>query len=260
MAVPSRPEVSLSPRRRSLRLVGAPRAGEPPRNRARALLAGLDRAKIAEFVERHLWGLGEAQDVRRQTIARLAERLSDEDAVHARQVTRLALVLYDATHAVHHLGARERELLEFSALLHDIGRSVSITKHHKHSSYLIANGALDGFAPEEIDVIAAVARFHRGAAPKPCHKSLAGLPSKARTLVAQLAAMLRIADGLDRSHRSVVRTMTIFRRGRKIRLYVDAPRDSSALELWAAARGAELYRRVFGVAVEFKPRTTKPRR
>jgi exopolyphosphatase / guanosine-5'-triphosphate,3'-diphosphate pyrophosphatase len=122
------------------------------------------------------------------------------DEPHALQVARLALQLFDATRRLHRLGSRERELHEFAALLHDVGRSVSASKHHRHSSYLIRNGALEAFAPEEVSVIAAIARFHRGAIPRLSHEEIAQLPSGVRAAVLRLAAILRVADALDRSH------------------------------------------------------------
>ena len=74
---------------------------------------------------------------------------------HAQQVARLALQLFDQTRSVHGLADREREWLEYGALLHDIGVHISYERHHRHSYYLIKNGDLRGFDPQEIEVIGA---------------------------------------------------------------------------------------------------------
>ena len=98
----------------------------------------------------------------------LAERCAWE-ADHSRQVAAIALTLFDYTKRIHDLGDREREWLEYAGFLHDIGNHISYEKHHRHSYYLIKNGDLRGFEPDEIDVIALVTRYHRRATPKRDH-------------------------------------------------------------------------------------------
>ena len=66
---------------------------------------------------------------------------------HAQQVARLALAIFDQTRSVHGLGDRERDWLEYGALLHDVGVHISYERHHRHSYYLIKNGDLRGFDP-----------------------------------------------------------------------------------------------------------------
>jgi exopolyphosphatase / guanosine-5'-triphosphate,3'-diphosphate pyrophosphatase len=145
--VHSTPLSSTSPDRRELRLAHADSlTGRIPRN-----------------AEPQVGEIPSDSALRRRCVHAFARRFG-YDEPHARQVARLALRLFDATKRLHRLGPRERELLEFAALLHDVGRSVSPSKHHKHSSYLIRNGALEAFAPEEVSVIAAVARFPPGRA------------------------------------------------------------------------------------------------
>ena len=80
---------------------------------------------------------------------------------HSHHVARLAIALFDQTRAIHGLTDREREWLEFAAIVHDIGVHISYEGHHKHSYYLVKNGDLRGFEPEEIETIALVARYHR---------------------------------------------------------------------------------------------------
>ena len=97
-----------------------------------------------------------------------------------RQVSRLALALFDQTLTIHGLGDREREWLEFAALLHDIGNHISYEKHHRHSYYLIKHGDLRGFEPDEIEVIALVTRYHRRALPAKSHIGMDDLPRRLR--------------------------------------------------------------------------------
>ena len=67
---------------------------------------------------------------------------------------------------MHGLTDREREWLEYASLMHDLGVHISYPRHHRHSYYLIKNGDLRGFEPEEIEVMALVARYHRRGTPK----------------------------------------------------------------------------------------------
>ena len=99
---------------------------------------------------------------------------------------------------------REREWLEYAALLHDLGYSIHYRGHHKHAYYLITNAVLDAFDQREIEIIAHVARYHRGAAPKASHPTLAALKPWQQRIIRKLAALLRVADSLDRTHASRV--------------------------------------------------------
>ena len=114
-------------------------------------------------------------DVRRRSVVSLAEKCG-YDEPHARQVARLALELFDGTHRLHGLGPRERSLLEFAALLHDVGRHISYPGRHKHTFYLIRNGDLRGFHPLDIEVLALVGRYHRQGTPRRKNLVFAALP------------------------------------------------------------------------------------
>ncbi len=118
-------------------------------------------------------------DVRRRSVVELGERCGYWSE-HAQQVARLALSIFDQTRSVHGLGDREREWLEYGALLHDVGVHISYERHHRHSYYLIKNGDLRGFDPQEIEVIALIARYHRQATPKKSHEGYGDLKGSLR--------------------------------------------------------------------------------
>ncbi len=147
-------------------------------------------------------------DVRRRSTIELAERCN-YDAAHAQHIARLALALFDQTRSLHGMTDREREWLEFASLLHDIGAHISFVRHHRHSYYLIKNGDLRGFQPDEIEVIALVARYHRRGTPKSSHDEYAGLPAALRRTVRILASILRVAESLDRSHGQVISSLEL---------------------------------------------------
>ena len=126
---------------------------------------------------------------------------------HAARVRDLALRLFDVTHSLHQLTPLEREWLEHAALLHDVGLSIAYQRHHHHSYYLIVHGGLKGFSRDEVEVIAQVARYHRKALPSERHQPFRRLDPWKKPVVEKLSALLRLADGLDRTHRGhVIRT------------------------------------------------------
>jgi exopolyphosphatase/guanosine-5'-triphosphate,3'-diphosphate pyrophosphatase len=173
-------------------------------------------------------------DVRRRSVIELGERCNYSPA-HARHVAQLALSIFDQTRAVHKLGDPEREWLEYGALLHDAGVHISYERHHRHSYYLIKNGELRGFDPQEIEIIALLARYHRQATPKKSHEGYGTLKGSVRRAVRALAAMLRLAEGLDRSHAQVVTSLDVVPRGEAYLIRLRAAGDAE-LELWAAHR------------------------
>ena len=202
---------------------------------------------LLDFIRRHADEIVESEtipDLRRRSVLHLARRLNFEES-HSQQVARLALALFDATAERHALGRREREWLEFAALLHDVGQHIAHARHHRHSYYLILNGELMGFEPKEIQLIATVARYHRKGGPREGDEELEALPGGLRSLVAPLAALLRIADGLDRSHFSVVRELDVTSKSKEVAVSVRTAGHDAELELWAARRKADLFEAVF---------------
>ena len=167
---------------------------------------------------------------------------------HARQVAALSLQLFDATVAVHGLGAADRELLEFAALLHDIGEHVASTGHHKHGAYLVRNGQLRGFAPDEVDLLAAVVRWHRRGEPRPSDE-FPLLDADAMERVRTLCAILRVADGLDRSRSQNVYGVDAMITPSLVLLRVRAV-DDAELEIWGARRKRALLEKVLDREIE----------
>lgn len=215
--------------------------------------AGVDRFQVSDRALREglvLAALGqpippaaEPEDLRRRQVLQLAGR-SETVYRHNQQTARLALRLFDLTASLHGLGAREREWLEYAALLHDIGYSIHYKGHHKHAYYLITNAVLDAFDQREIEIIANVARYHRGSAPKASHPNMALLKPWQQRTIRKLAALLRVADALDRTHASRVEEIYCAIRRRKVTLEV-LSRYSVDLELEAAREHSRLFAKVF---------------
>jgi exopolyphosphatase / guanosine-5'-triphosphate,3'-diphosphate pyrophosphatase len=202
---------------------------------------------VLDYIARHRKEIAQANrypDVRRRSIIELAERCNYWPD-HAQQVARLSMMLFDHTRGMHGLTDREREWLEYAALLHDIGVHISYERHHKHSYYLIKNGDLRGFEPDEIDIIALIARYHRRAVPNRRHEEFGDLKRKRRRMVRTLAAMLRLAENLDRSHSQPVAAIELQDRGEDALLQLRTSGDAE-LELWAGVRHVQAFERVVG--------------
>ncbi|MGI8982918.1 MAG: HD domain-containing protein [Acidimicrobiales bacterium] len=208
---------------------------------------------ILDAIPRHEaaeWS-GDPRAIRSLSVLQLARRCN-WDEVHGRQTARLALDLFDQTAELHGLDAGDRELLEHAGLLHDIGEHVSTESHHKHSAYLIQHGKLRGFTPEEVDLVAALARAHRGPTPKPAHEPYGSLDAGARDRVTRLAALLRVADGLDRGRAGNVTGIEVVIDGERAHLVARSDADI-AIELWGARRKRELFERLFRRRLDVVP-------
>jgi exopolyphosphatase/guanosine-5'-triphosphate,3'-diphosphate pyrophosphatase len=202
---------------------------------------------VLDYVERHRKEIAQAErypDVRRRSVIELAERCNYWPE-HSSQIARLAVGLFDQTRSAHRLADREREWLEYAALLHDVGVHISYEGHHKHSYYLIRNGDLRGFEPEEVDIMALIARYHRQATPKRRHETFRDLSRKQKRTVRVLASMLRLAESLDRSHAQVITGLELHDRGDDALLRLRTSGDAE-LELWSAARHAAPFEESIG--------------
>ena len=202
---------------------------------------------VLDYIAKHRKEIAQADrypDVRRRSVIELAERCNYW-AEHSQQIARLSLMLFDRTRSLHGMTDREREWLEYAALLHDSGVHISYKRHHHHSYYLIKNGDLRGFEPTEVETIALLARYHRRAVPERGHLGYSDLPRRRRKIVRSLAAMLRLAENLDRSHAQSVTGVEFHDRGADALLQVKAAADAE-LELWAAARNVAPFERMIG--------------
>jgi len=205
---------------------------------------------IYDFIQQHHEGLKAEQDipnVRHRQILLLARRYQ-YPKVHSHHTAKLALSLFDQTQSMHGMGEAEREWLEYAALLHDIGHHIQENAHHKHTYYLIAHADLPGFSLDEIRILANIARYHRRELPKVAHRGFKLLNSEQRKVVLGLSAILRIADGLDRSHFSVVKAVKV-ELGKSLRLQAMFRYDPE-LELWTTERRKKLFEKIYHCDVE----------
>lgn len=154
-------------------------------------------------------GLEQHRDPRSSSVHALIEKYG-QSFEHAEQVARIASEIFRQTRGVlHEYSSYVGHLLWSAAMLHDVGMFIGRNGHHKHSYYLIKNGGLLGHSEEEVGIIASIARYHRGSPPKDSHEAFYTISSQNRKLVSEMAAILRVAEALDRSHRQVIDGVTV---------------------------------------------------
>lgn len=204
-----------------------------------------DGLLLSMIAERFAGAVDAARPVDRLESVRAFARKCRSSERHTEHVALLAAQLFDGLRDTAALPAEGRELLIAAALLHDVGYLINHAKHHKHAYHLIMHGELQGFTSREIELIANVARYHRKAFPKKRHPNFRRLERPDRWLVRTLAAILRVADGLDRTHTQRVTAVGVEHGRLGLRFVVDSGTDPQ-VELWDAERKAALFSRVFG--------------
>ncbi len=177
------------------------------------------------------------------------------DERHSLQVASLALELFRELQAEHGLGPHHAVLLRTAAILHDIGAFVSNTGHHKHSMYLILNSELFGLTHRDNTMVALVARYHRRSEPKPTHPEYMALDRNSRMIVSKLAALLRVADALDRSHLQHARTVSFSREEQRFIITLTDVEDVT-LERVAIKEKGNLFENMFGLQIALRTTQT----
>jgi exopolyphosphatase/guanosine-5'-triphosphate,3'-diphosphate pyrophosphatase len=194
--------------------------------------------------------------IRRASVLSLCHRSRWPEA-HSRQVARLAVELFDSTVALHGLDGEDRELLELAAFLHDIGEHVSRDGHARHTAYLVENGDLRGFSPVEIQMLSCLGRYHVRGRPRESFQAWETLERKDRDRVMRMLSLLRIADGLDAAHDSVIGHVGVELSGTRVEIVVSA-RGDAELERWMLQRKVQLFQELFEVPISLEVVPTGP--
>lgn len=180
--------------------------------------------------------------------ARILANRYQSDAGHGTHVGNLCARLFEELADLHQLDAHDALLLQVSAILHEVGTYISPRAHHKHSEYIILNSEIFGLDRLDIVVVALVSRYHRHSGPKTDHLAYRALGTEDRIRVNKLAAILRVADALERTHAQRVRKLTIRHEPGKLILRLPGLADA-AVERIAMESKADLFQHVFGLSV-----------
>ncbi len=177
----------------------------------------------------------------------LAERYQS-DPSHGEHVAALCGRFFDELTPLHQLTPHDGLLLQVAAILHEVGTYISPRAHHKHSEYIILNSEIFGLDRLDVTLVALIARYHRHSGPRLDHPSYSALTTDERIRVSKLAALLRVADALERTHAQRVSQIEIRREASKLRLRLPSIADA-AVERLAMASKADLFEQVFGLSV-----------
>ena len=209
----------------------------------RALREGV----VVDYLERNLAvsrKLGDERTRRFDVAHELASRFGADD-VHGSHVGALALELFDGLSDLHGFEPAERDVLFAAAILHDVGRAIAASAHHKHSAYIVRNAGLPGWRPDEVATIAALVRYHRKSLPKPAHVEWISASPEQRRKILGLGALLRVADGLDRRRLGLVSSLEA-RYGTEGAIVRLQAQQDVTLELESAEFKADMFERAFG--------------
>ena len=211
---------------------------------SRSLKNGL----LVDYLMRGTYGgyLEPEMSVREQSVLQLG-RSCGFDEEHSRHIADLCLGLFDsaALLGLHALGAQERELLYYAALLHDVGLFLSFSNHQAHSFYIIRNVELLGFHAREIATIASAAFYHRKRGPKKTDPEFAPLDAASAKTVRVLSMFLRMAESMDRSHQHFVERVEFRRKGNVLLLDIRGV-SGCQLEIWSLEEHIKPFSKLFG--------------
>ena len=168
------------------------------------------------------------------------------DKAHAQAVEQFSLLIFDCMAKIHGLGKRERLLLQAAAILHDIGKFISLRNHAYYSYRLILSSDILGFSEAEKAIMASVAYYHSQGISGEVHYNYAMLPTASKVTAAKLAAIIRLADAMERSHRQKVLAAAALLKGNELTIQVRVREDYS-LEEWTFAKKADFFEDVFGL-------------
>ncbi|MBL9132247.1 MAG: HD domain-containing protein [Verrucomicrobiaceae bacterium] len=170
------------------------------------------------------------------------------DRKHADHVAAFAQQLFRELQHLHGLDPTFELILRVAATLHEVGMFISPREHHKHSLYILLHTEIFGLSTQDRELVALLARYHRRYNPEPNHPHFADLSREDRMIVLKLAALLRIADALDRSHAQRVKSITLRPEGSRLRILTHGV-DDNTIEQIAIDSKCDLFREIYGYEI-----------
>ncbi len=197
--------------------------------------ASLREGMILDYIDRYGKDVTDFRvegNLRQRKAAQLVHKYKS-DWESNRHVAKLALQLFEETRSLHQLGPLEKDVLEYAALLHDIGQYLSFKSYHKSSRYILKRADPRGFTDEEMVLIGQVIRYHRKAKPKKKHGQFKRLDKEQQRIVWVLAGLLRIAVNLNRTKDQQVEKLACDISDEELRISV-LGQGSLDIGIWAA--------------------------
>lgn len=170
------------------------------------------------------------------------------DRKHADHVAQFAQQLFRELKTLHGLDSRYELVLRVAAILHEVGMFISPREHHKHSLYILMQTEIFGLSTSERELVALLARYHRRYNPERNHPHFSDLDREERMVVFKLAALLRIADALDRSHAQRIKNVVIRPEGSRLTILTPGVEDTT-IEQIAINSKCDIFREIYGFDV-----------
>ncbi len=167
------------------------------------------------------------------------------DRKHAAHVAAFAQQLFRELQPLHGLEPRYELVLRVAAVLHEVGMFVSPREHHKHSLYILLHTEIFGLSTSERELVALLARYHRRYNPEPNHPHFSDLSREERMIVFKLAALLRIADALDRSHTQRIKSIQLRPEAGRLLIITPGIADTT-IEQIAINSKCDIFREIYG--------------
>ena len=169
------------------------------------------------------------------------------DEAHSRQVAKLALAMFDKLGKHHGLDSHSRILLQATALLHDIGKYVSLRSHSLYSYMLIMSCDILGFSEMDKKIVALASYYH-------AHRLFSGkrhaeveeMSPEIMPLVAKIAALVRLADAMDRSYKQKIKSCRVNVKNGVMKVEAVTLEDLT-IEEWTFASKASFFEEVYGL-------------
>ncbi|MFB6273462.1 MAG: Ppx/GppA phosphatase family protein [Salinibacter sp.] len=229
-------------------------AGLPSVQVVRVSPNALREGMVVHFIDTNyarLQQMASFRDPRRRSVHEIAYRFQWEEN-HAQHVAATSTFLFNFCRSLYSGPASDAELLEYASLLHDLGYLITHDEHHEHSRYLIEHADLQGFQSEEVSIMALAAHYHRGAFPQVTDEYFGELSGADQRRVRQLAGLLRVAEGLDRSHFQNVVALRGRLTDEALHLFL-ATKGDPQLEVWATEEHGALFEEAFDLALHVDP-------
>lgn len=160
---------------------------------------------------------------RQQAAVERLETVARNENVHTRHVAGLALELFDGVRLLCDFTPADRTLLELAARLHDLGYAAAPRDHVRTGVARVLRSRIPELTPADRRTVAALIRLHSGRDYQPALRDPLFRALPRRTQALRLAALLRVADGLDNGHVQDARITRIRVEPRRIRVEVDSP-------------------------------------
>jgi exopolyphosphatase/guanosine-5'-triphosphate,3'-diphosphate pyrophosphatase len=229
-------------------------AGLPSVQSVKVSPNALREGMVVHFIDTNyarLQQMASFRDPRRRSVHEIAYRFKWEEN-HAQHVAATATFLFDLCRPLYEGPASDAELLEYAALLHDLGYLITHDEHHEHSRYLIEHADLQGFRPEEVTIMALVAHYHRGPFPDAGEDPFGHVSTDTQRRIRQLAGLLRVAEGLDRSHFQNLVALRARLTEDALHIFL-ATKGDPQLEVWAAQEQGTLFETAFRRSIHVEP-------